>query len=44
MSLTDSLVADGVPYEKAFPISKTVGRELFKQLLEIGVRPKELDM
>ena len=32
MSLTDSLVADGVPYEKAFPISKTVGRELFKQL------------
>ncbi len=43
MSLTDSLVADGIPYEKALPISKGVGRELFKQLLEIGVRPKELD-
>ncbi len=43
MSLTDSLVADGIPYEKALPISKGVGRELFKQLLEMGVRPKELD-
>jgi len=43
MSLTDNLVSNGVPYEKALPISKGAGKELFKQMIEIGVKPKELD-
>ena len=41
MSFTDSLVSDGVSYEKALKVSTGAGKELFKQLLEIGVKPKE---
>jgi prophage antirepressor-like protein len=44
MSLTDNLVSNGIPYEKALPISKTAGKELFKQLIEIGIKPKELEL
>ena len=44
MSLTDSLVADCLPYNKALPISKTTGKELFRKLIEAGIMPKELDM
>jgi len=42
MSFTDSLVADGVPYEKAIEISNTTGKKLFKELIAIGITPKEL--
>jgi len=44
MSLTDSLVSNGISYEKALPISKCAGKELFKQLIEIGVKSKELEL
>lgn len=43
MSFTDSLVSDGIPYNKALRVSNNTGKELFKQLIEIGARPKELD-
>ena len=43
MSFTDSLVSDGISYEKALKVSVGAGKELFRQLLEIGVIPKELD-
>lgn len=43
MSFTDSLVSDGIPYDKALRVSNNTGKELFKQLIEIGARPKELD-
>jgi len=44
MSLNDSLVSDGLPYEKALIISNGVGKELFKKMIEMGVKPKELEM
>ena len=44
MSFTDSLVADGIPYEKAIEISNTTGKKLFKELIAIGVTPKELNI
>ena len=44
MSLTDSLVSNGIPYQKALPISNGAGKELFKQLIMIGVKPKELEL
>ncbi len=44
MSFTDSLVSIGVPYEEALLISVTKGKELFRELLAIGVKPKELYM
>ena len=44
MSLMDSLVTNGIPYYKALEISNGAGKELFKQLLEIGIKPKELDL
>lgn len=43
MSFTDSLVADGIPYEKAIEISSTTGKKLFKELIAIGITPKELN-
>lgn len=43
MSLNDNLVSSGVPYKKALLISNGVGKELYKQLIEAGIRPKELD-
>lgn len=42
MSFTDSLVSNGISYEKALEISTTTGKELFKKLIEIGIKPKEL--
>lgn len=42
MSLHDNLVSSGISYDKALDISNGVGKELFKQLLAIGVEPKEL--
>lgn len=44
MSLNDNLVSGGLPYEKALKISNGVGKELFKQMIEMGVKPKELEM
>ena len=42
MSFTDSLVSDGLPYEVAKEISIVEGKNLFKKLLAVGVKPKEL--
>jgi len=44
MSLTDSLVSSGIEYDKALNVSNSVGKELFKKLIEIGVKPKELTL
>ena len=44
MSLTDSLVSSGIPYNKALEVSNSAGKELFKKLIEIGVAPKELSL
>lgn len=44
MSLNDNLVSGGLPYEKALKISNGLGKELFKQMIEMGVKPKELEM
>lgn len=43
MSFHDNLVSNGINYDKALEISNGVGKELFKQLLEIGFKPKELN-
>jgi prophage antirepressor-like protein len=42
MSLHDSLVSSGIPYNKALEVTNSVGKELFKKLIEIGYEPKEL--
>jgi hypothetical protein len=42
MSLHDFLVSNDIDYNKALEVSNGVGKELFKQLLEIGIEPKEL--
>jgi len=44
MSLNDKLVSSGLSYEKALEISNGAGKELFRQLIEVGFMPKELDM
>jgi prophage antirepressor-like protein len=43
MSLNDNLVANGVPYDKALKLSNGPGKELFKQMIEEGIKPKELE-
>lgn len=42
MSFHDNLISKGIEYDKALSVSNGVGKELFKQLLEIGFEPKEL--
>ena len=44
MSLNDNLVSGGLPYDKALKISNGAGKELFKQMIEMGIKPKELEM
>lgn len=44
MSLNDDLVSGGLPYDKALQISNGAGKELFKQMIAMGIKPKELDM
>jgi prophage antirepressor-like protein len=44
MSLNDNLVSGGLPYDKALKLSNGVGKELFKQMIEMGVKPKELEL
>jgi len=43
MSLNDSLVAEGVPYNTALMLSNGAGKELYKQMIVAGIRPKELN-
>jgi prophage antirepressor-like protein len=43
MSLNDSLVTGGVPYDKALMISNGPGKELYKQMIGMGIKPKELE-
>jgi prophage antirepressor-like protein len=43
MSLNDSLVAEGVPYDKALMISNGAGKELYKQMIGVGIKPRELE-
>jgi len=43
MSFHDTLVTGGIDYNKALVVSNGAGKELFKQLIEIGVEPKELN-
>lgn len=43
MSLNDSLVAEGVSYDKALMISNGAGKELYKQMISIGIKPRELE-
>jgi hypothetical protein len=44
MSLNDNLVSGGLPYDKALKLSNGAGKELFKQMIEMGIKPKELEM
>ena len=44
MSFTDSLVSSGIPYSKAFKVSNDEGKKLFRKMVEIGIRPKELEL
>ena len=44
MSLNDNLVSGGLPYDKALKLSNGAGKELFKQMIEMGVKPKELEL
>jgi hypothetical protein len=41
--LNDSLVAEGVPYNTALMLSNGAGKELYKQMIVAGIRPKELN-
>jgi len=43
MSFHDSLVYNGIDYDKALKVSNGVGKELFKELIKIGFEPKELN-
>jgi len=43
MSLHDNLITDGVDYDKALKISNGAGKDLFKELIAIGYKPKELN-
>lgn len=44
MSFTDSLVSSGISYSKAFKVSNDEGKKLFRKMVEIGIRPKELEL
>jgi prophage antirepressor-like protein len=44
MSLNDNLVAHGIEYDKALKVSNGTGKKLFKELIEIGMLPKEIDL
>ena len=44
MSLNDNLVSEGVPYDKALAVSNGAGKELYKQMIEAGIRPRELNL